>query len=169
MFEEVAPKRTGVFRDVVLIILCGFVLLSLPNWIPFLFGFPFVKAGYDFLVFFGVGLLIFRFLRSHGTEYQYVLADSVLTVRSTVGGRETVVAEIHLTGESSLIPLKDSADIFPLKGNDVRKISYGVSDKKTAYLLTFPMQNGKSALIFQPSDQFVEILQQLLLDKSEKM
>lgn len=164
MFEEVAPKRTGAFRDVFLIILCGLILLSLPNWIPLLFGFPFVEAIYEFFVFLGIVLLISRFLRSYGTEYKYALVDSVFIIRSKVGARETVVAEVNLTKDSKLIPLKDSADL-----KEKRRISYGVSDEKTAYLLTFPMQNGKSALIFQPSDKFVEILQQLLLDKSEKM
>ncbi len=169
MFEEVAPKRTGAFRDVFLIILCGFVLLSLPNWIPVLFGLPLVKAVYEFLVFLGIVLLIFRFLRSYGTEYKYALVDSVFMIRSKVGARETIVAEINLTAESALIPLKDSEGLLRENKYNKRKISYGVSDEKTAYLLTFPMQNGKSALIFQPSDKFVEILQQLPLDKPRKI
>ncbi len=169
MFEEIAPRRTGAFRDVFLIILCGLTLLSLPNWIPTLFGVPFVKAIYEFFVFFGIVLLIYRYMRSYGTEYKYVLIDSLFTVRSKVGSKETVLIEVNLTKDSVLLPLKESSDLLREKGYNKGRISYGVSDDKTAYLLTFSFQNGKSALIFQPTDQFVEILQQLLLDKSEKM
>ena len=169
MFEEIAPKRTGAFRDVFLIILCGLIFLSLPSWIPALFGFPFVKAIYEFCVFLGIVLLIYRYMRSYGTEYKYALVDSVFLIRSKVGAKESVLVEVNLTKDSALIPLKDSADLLREKGYRKGKISYGVSEEKTAYVLTFPLQNGKSALIFQPSEQFVEILQQLLLDKSEKM
>lgn len=169
MYEETAPRRTGVFRDVFLIVLGGFVLLSLPNWIPVIFGFPYVKAIYEFLVFVAIGLLIFRFLRFYGTEYKYELKDSVLVIRSVAGKRETVIGEFRLNETCKLIPLKEGETF--LRENQLRpgKISYGVSDRKTAYLLIFPMQNGKKALIFQPSQKFVAILKQKVLDKPEKM
>lgn len=169
MFEEVAPKRTGAFRDVFLIIICGFALLSLPNWVSALFAFPYVKAIYEFLVFLGIGLLIFRFLRSYGTEYKYSLVDSVLTIRSKIGARETIVAQIYLSAESELIPLSEANELIRKNQWKKRRITFGVADKKMAYLLTFPIQNGNSALIFQPSDKFVKILKQLPLDKQEKM
>lgn len=169
MYEEIAPRRTGVFRDVFLIVLSGFIMLSLPNWIPVLFEVPYLKAIYEFLVFIAIGLLIFRFLRSYGTEYKYTLVDSVLVIRSVVGKRETVIGEFRLNGSCRLIPAKEGETF--LRENQIRpgKISYGVSDRKSAYLLIFPMQNGKNALIFQPSQKFVEILKQKVLDKPEKM
>lgn len=169
MFEEIAPKRTGAFRDVFLIVVGGFVLLSLPSWIPALFEIPYLKAVYEFLVLLAVALFIFRFLRSYATEYRYVLADSVLTVYGKIGARETVLAEVHLTGEAVLIPLSEGKTIPGKQSEKPYRYSYGVSDKKSAYLLSFPMQNGKNALIFQPSAKFVEILQQLILDKSDKI
>ncbi len=165
MYEEIAPKRVGAFRNVFLIVLCGFVFLSLPGWIPKLFDFPYVKAIYEFFVLLSVGLLILRFLHSYGTEYKYILVDSVFMIRTKSGAKETVVLEATLTRDSELIPYLDAKQA----GKTVKVFSYGVSEKNTAYLLTFPMQNGKSAVIFQPSHKFVEILQQLLLDKGEKM
>lgn len=165
MYEELAPKRSGAFRNVFLIVLCGFIFLSLPGWIPSLFDFPYGKAIYEFLVILFVVLLIFRFVRSYGTEYKYALMDSVLVIRTKSGNKETVVLEATLTKDSQLIPYPDAKQA----GKTEKVFSYGVSDKSTAYFLTFPMQNGKSAVIFQPSQKFVEILQQLLLDKREKM
>jgi hypothetical protein len=169
MFEELAPKRTGAFRDVFLIIVGGFVLLSLPNWLPALFDFPYVKAVYEFLVLVGIGLLIFRFLRSYTTEYRYVLVDDVFSVIGKVGARETVYLRVSLTSESTLTKLSESSSVMESMGMNPREITYGVSKKNAAFLLTYPLQNGKQGVIFQPSEQFVEILQQLLLDKREKM
>ncbi len=169
MFEEVAPKRTGAFRDVFLIVVSGFVLLSFPNWLPVLFDFPYWKAVYEFMVLVGVGILIFRFLRSYATEYRYVLVDDVFTVIGKTGARETVLVRANLTSESALIKITDAKKNLEDWGLAPRRISYGVSKKNSAYLLTFPLQSGKKGLIFQPSEQFVEILQQLLLDKQEKM
>ncbi|MBO5248373.1 MAG: hypothetical protein J6B54_03635 [Clostridia bacterium] len=169
MFEEVAPKRKNAFRVVFLILLCGFILLSLPNWLSGLFALPYLKAVYEFLVFLGIALLIFRFLRFYGTEYKYSLADSVLVIRSRVGSRETVLAEIPLTGETRLVSFSQAAEVLRENRTLPRPVFYGVSDKKRAYLLTFPLQAGVYGVIFQPSDKFVEILQQLLLDKSEKI
>lgn len=169
MFEETAPKRSGAFRDVFLIIVGGFILLSFPSWIPALFGFPYVKAIYEFLVILAVAIIIFRFLKSYGTEYRYVLLDSVLTVYGKTGARETVLAEVRLTEDSRLIPLSEAKESLKKQPEKISRISYGVSDKKSAFLLSFPLQNGKNALIFQPSPQFVEILQQLILDKSGKI
>ncbi len=169
MFEEIAPKRSGVFRNILLIIVSGFVLLSLPSWIPGLFAIPYVTAIYELLVFFVIGLLILRFLRGYAVEYKYSLVGSTLLIRSKIGSKETILAEISLNEAATLVPLPEAADLIRQNRWDVRRISYGVSDKKAAYLLTFPSQNGHSALIFQPSQKFVEILKQKLLDKSEKM
>ena len=33
MYEEFAPARKGAFRDGFLIVVAGFVLLSLPSWL----------------------------------------------------------------------------------------------------------------------------------------
>ena len=169
MFEEIAPKRTGAFRDVFLIVVSGFVLLSLPNWVPALFNFAYVKAIYEFLVLVGIGSLIFRFLRSYATEYRYVLLDDVLSVVGKIGARETVCLNINLTAESTLTKLSESRQVIESMGINSHRISYGVSEKNSAYFLASPSQNGKNGLIFQPSSQFVEILQQLILDKREKM
>ncbi len=169
MFEEIAPKKTGAFRDVFLIIVCGFVLLSLPSWIPGLFNFPYVKAVYEFLVLVGIGLFIFRFLRSYATEYRYVLVDDILTVYGKSGAREMELVRVTLTNQSSLTLWSACSDDIKKEIGSVRKNSFGVSSLASSYLLTFPMQNGRNGLIFQPSEQFVEILQQLLLDKREKM
>ncbi len=169
MFEEIAPKRPGAFRSVFFVVLCGFLALSLPGWLPALFDYPYVKAVYEFLVFLGIGLLIFFFLRSYATEYKYTLMDSVFVIRSKIGGREAVVAEQSLTEETRLIPLSQASELIEERNLRKNRISFGVSDEKSAYLLLTPSQEGDFAVIFQPSDKFVEILKQLVLDKSEKI
>lgn len=172
MFEETAPKRTGAFRSVLLIVVSGFVLLSLPDWVeslPTPFDLPYATAIYELMVFLAVGLMIYRFMRAYAVEYQYSLADAVLTVRSKSGARITVVAEIPLTGTSELMPLEDGEELIRNNRWKKREISFGVTNKKEAFLLTFPPKNGISALIFQPSEKFVEILKQKLLDKRNEM
>lgn len=172
MFEETSQKRNGAFRDVLIIIVFGFVLLSLPNWLGefgTVFDYPYVQAVYEFFVFLGISLLIFCFLRMHTVVYKYLIGDDNLVIRSKIGARETVVAEVHLSGACTLIPLAESGALIRERKWKERRISYGVMDRKTAYILTFPINNGDSALIFQPSPKFVEILKQILLDKRNEM
>lgn len=172
MFEEVAPRPTGSFRSVLTIIGFGFVFLSLPDWLKNItdfFQIPYVSAVYELLVFAGIGLLIFRFLRRYATEYKYVLTNTSLVIVSKMGARETIAAEATLSKMSRLIPFQNSVEYLREKKLSARKISYGVSDKKRAYLLIHPRNNGNSALIFQPSEEFVELLKQKGLDKPEEM
>ena len=169
MFEEIAPKRRGAFRDVFLIIVSGFVLLSLPSWFSSLFQIPYLKAAYELVVLVGIGLFIYCFLRTHATDYRYVLVDDVLTIYGKSGARESVLIRVKLTEGTTLTKLSESKVCLEENGLKARNIAYGVSQKSKAFLLLFPLQNGNQGLIFQPSEQFVEILQQLLLDKREKI
>jgi len=172
MYEEIAPRRTGAFWSVFLIIIFGFILLSLPSWLEgFLpiFDLPFVKAIFEFLVFFSVCLLVLKFLRTYAVETRYVLSDAVLTVYEKTGKREIVSAEIDLSGSTELIPYPEAKTILRERGIKETGIVFGVADKKEAYVLFYPEKNGKNTLIFQPSAKFVEILKQLGLDKPEKI
>lgn len=172
MYEELAPRRNGAFRDVFLVVLVGFVILSLPDWLePYntVLDLPYATAIYEFFVFFAMGLGVYSLIRLYSAEYKYTLVDSTLTVVEKIGARETVVAQLTVTGESRLIPLTEAGEYIKENNIKPRKISYGVSDKNRAYLITFPMKNGKNAMIFQPSVKFVEILQQIALDKQGEM
>lgn len=172
MLQEVAPKRRGAFFAVFLIILFGFVILSLPEWVAKYdtpFDLPYVTSLYQLLVFVFVALLILWFLRRYAMIYQYALADGVLTVREKSGAKETVVFYATVTADSKVLPYADGAEELCKNGWKESRISFGVSDKKNAYLVTFPANQGNSALIFQPSDEFVKKLQQLVLDKRVEM
>ncbi len=160
MYEEVAPKPTGAFWNILLIVGGGFLLLSLPNVLPVLFAFPYVKAIYDFAVLLVLCLFVFRLICKYSTDYKYRLEESVLIVSGKIGAKETVYAEISMESAVYLRRLSE-VDAAELKSyGRLHRISYGVSDKKSAYLLLYPMQKGHSALIFQPSDEFVKLLQQ---------
>ncbi len=172
MYEEVAPKRRGAFRDIFLTVIFGFLLLSLPNWgslLQSLFRFPYLLGLYEFFVIASITLLIFRYLRNYGVEYKYSLIDDALIIRVGMGAREQIVVQAFITSASELIPYSESAEVMRANRWNERKISYGVSDKKQAYLFTFPPNQGNSALIFQPSEKFVAILKQKLLDKRSEM
>ncbi len=160
MREEITPKPKGVFWNILFIVLGGFFLLSLPEFVPALFDFPGVKAVYDFLTLLALCFLVFRFIRRYSIDYKYRLEGSVLTVSSKLGAKETVFAQVDMTKNAVLMPLSQGASLISEQKWNVKKISVGVTDFKKAYLLTYPIQNGKNALVFQPSDEFVKILQQ---------
>jgi hypothetical protein len=168
MIEELAPRRGGAFRAVFLIVFAGFVVLSLPEWISqyeTVFDLPYVTSLYQLLVFVFVAVLILWFLRRYAVAYQYVLADGSLSVKEKNGARETVVFCATLSADSQVIPCAEGETLIREHGWKKYRISFGVSDSKKAFLVTFPANQGNSALIFQPSDEFVKVLQQKVLDK----
>lgn len=172
MYEEIAPRRNGAFRAVFLVIVLGFVLLSLPDWVaPYNtpFDLPYAVAVYELLLFVGMAVCVLRLVRRYSAEYKYTLVDATLTVKEKLGARETVVEQITVSGNSQLVPLAQAGEILEQCQIRPSKITYGVSDKNAAYVITFPPKNGKTALIFQPSAKFVEILQQIALDKRREM
>ena len=172
MLEECSPRRKGAFCAVVFIVFAGFLILSLPEWIAkydTVFDLPYVTSVYQLSVFVFITLMVLWFLRRYAVTYQYVLADGVLSVKEKNGGRETVVFRAALTADSKVIPYADGGDVIRKNGRKEYRISYGVSDHKKAYLVTFPENAENSALIFQPSDKFVKLLQQIALDKRAEM
>ncbi len=162
MYEEIAPKQSGVIWNILLIVGGGFLLLSLPNIVPAPFAFPYVKAVYDFAVLCCLCFFVFRFIRRYSTEYKYRLDGHILTISGKIGAKETVYAELSLDGSVALKELWQMSTEEQKKYGNLKRISYGVSDKKKAYLLVHPMQNGDSAFVFQPSDEFVKVLQQII-------
>lgn len=171
MYEEFAPARKGAFRDGFLIVVAGFVLLSLPNWLgdEGLFGFPYVKAIYELLILGGICFLVLFFTRRYAVQWKYSLVGTVLRIRSRSGGRENTVFEHSLGETTKLIPVSEASDLLWEHKKNIRSYCYGVSDLSSAYVLTFPPKEGNFFLIFQPSDKFVELLKQKGLDKSSEM
>ena len=172
MFEEIAPRRNGAFLYVFLTVVFGFVALSLPNWLePYAtpFDLPYAIAIYEFLIFAAMAMSILRVIRSFSVEYKYILLDATLTIKEKVGSRETSVQQVTITAKTELVPFSQGEALLRPYKHRLRRICYGVSDKKSAYLITFPKMEGDSVLIFQPSPKFVELLQQIALDKRIEM
>ena len=167
MYEEAAPRKNGAFRDIFLIVLSAFLLLSLPNWIPFTI--PMMKAVYEFLVFAAAAIAIFCFLKKYAVEYRYCLLGATLYIKGKTGARESVFLAVPLESVTHFSPLKDARASLKAIGWKIGRVSMGVSDRNDAYLLTYVENGMEKAVVFQPSNKFVELLQQIPLDKCEKI
>ena len=110
MYEEVAPRRKGSFWAVFLIVVIGFTLFSLPDWLETFvspFDFPYFTVIYEFTVFVIMGILIFLFIRRYSVDCKYSVMGPVLTVKEKTGAREIMVFQTTLTADSVLLPMKE--------------------------------------------------------------
>ena len=170
MYEEIAPRRSGAFRDVFLLIVFGFLLLSLPSWlekVAWLPSVPLLLPIYEFSVILFMSLLIVRLIRKYAVEYTYHLREDLFFVCVKSAKRMDTVFEIRMTSEMVFLPyFEGGKELIEARNRNVRKISLGVADLHKAYVVSASGNPSAECIVFQPSEKFVEILLQKPLDKA---
>lgn len=171
MFDEIAPRRKGAFFSIFFIVVSAFLLLSLPHWIsPYtdFFRLPFALTGFELCVFLLLTFCVHRFLRTYSAQYKYSLLYNSVSVVRRIGSRSETLVCVALGDDFLFVPYADRKSLSCEIPKIPRKHRYGISELKKSYILVGRQGNEEFAMIFQPSEKFVEILLQKRLDKSEK-
>lgn len=169
MYDEVAPRRKGAFWQVLLIVTVGFILLSLPQWLSSFFSsLPYSRIIYEFAVFALGAVAVLSLMRRYSVEYHYVLISSQFLIKAKTGTKESILANLEVDRMISLSRLPEASSDLTRLHLRPRKISVGVSRPDQAYLLLYRVNDQTEGLIFQPSEEFVKLLQQKILDISSE-
>lgn len=154
MYQENAPKGRGAFLPILGMITAGFLLLCLPHWIGWT---QFVWV-YELFILCGTVAGIYWLIRRRVCEYSYLIVGDEVVIRGRLGSRETIVAQCSGRDVVSFTPWSpQQASSVRLRGR-----SFGVFDKKQAWLLIYRDGEEQKGVLFQPSRRFVELLQQII-------
>ena len=159
--EEKSPRKNRAPLFLIgSVVLC--VILFLLS--PLLPEFPFLRLAYQVFLICGLGWAIYTYA-----------GEKVYCYRVGVAGFELFLSQRKFSGEDPVPLLRIPSDailaVVPCSdlGCVPRRFRYGVTDRRKAQLLTYREDETEKALLFQPSDEFVKILQQIVLDNKEKM
>lgn len=157
MYRETNSRKTGgiliIIAFVVLVAVLNIVLGMIPV-LPVLKDVAFIAVMVAFVL-----LLIKRYL----CAYEYELGENHLTITTYLGGRERACAEIEYTA----IECFCHADDEKLKLYDARaRMFYAESHNK--YAIVFDAAEGKTKIIFAPSEHMVSLIENKIHSASKE-
>ncbi len=155
MYEEKGPKEKKIFLFVLGLITLAFVLLSFPHWI----GWTSFLWIYETAVLGALTVALYLLIRYLACEYSYILIDDEVVI---VGKKRNAGAVFLASCKTRDIVCFEPYVANRDYGVSFKGHSFGVADRKRAYVLVYKSENGNKGCLFQPSEKFVKLLKQII-------